>query len=122
MSRSLGETSVTSLSPMKTAPSVTSSRPPMQRRSVVLPQPDGPTRTTNSPSSIVRSTPSTARTPFGKTLTTCWRTIPLTESPLQSGRHDAARELLLQREEQQHHREGEQHRTRQRDRDVGERP
>jgi len=51
------------------------SRPPIERRSVVLPQPDGPTRTMNSPSEIVMSTPSTARTPPGNSFVTQSKTI-----------------------------------------------
>src|SRR5258708_29541923 len=121
MSRSFGAVSVTSLSPMITAPFVTSSRPPMQRRSVVFPQPEGPTRTMNSPSSIVMSTPSTARTPFGNVLTTFCRPMPLMCSPLESGRDDPSRQLLLHREEQEQDRDGEQHRTSERDRDIRDR-
>src|SRR6266404_6751110 len=121
MSRSFGATSVTSWSPMTTAPSVTSSRPPMQRRSVVFPQPDGPTRTMNSPSSIVMSTPSTARTPFGNVFTTFRSAMPLICSPLQSGRDDSSRQLLLHRKEQKQHRDREQHRTCDRDRDERDR-
>src|SRR5207253_1433966 len=48
------------------------------RSSVVLPQPDGPTRTMNSPLSIARLTSSTATTPPGKTLLTPSKTIRLT--------------------------------------------
>ena len=39
------------------------------RSSVDLPQPDGPTRTMNSPSAISSETSSTASKPFAKTLT-----------------------------------------------------
>ena len=35
------------------------------RRAVVFPQPDGPTSTRNSPSSLVRSISETARVPSG---------------------------------------------------------
>src|ERR1700744_4466093 len=38
-------------------PPVTSSSPAISRSSVVLPQPDGPTKTTKEPSSISRSAP-----------------------------------------------------------------
>ena len=38
---------------MQTSPAVISSSPAIMRSSVDLPQPDGPTKTTNSPSSIV---------------------------------------------------------------------
>ena len=51
---------VTSRSPMKIAPASTSSRPASMRSAVVLPEPDGPTRTMNSPSSTWRSSASTA--------------------------------------------------------------
>ncbi len=39
------------------SPEVMSSRPATSRSSVDLPQPDGPTNTMNSPSSMSRSTP-----------------------------------------------------------------
>src|SRR5262252_6757024 len=56
MSRSLGGRSFTTLSPMAISPAVISSSPATMRRVVVLPQPDGPTRTMNSLSRIVRLT------------------------------------------------------------------
>ena len=62
MSRSLGAMWVTSRSPMKMRPELTSSSPASIRSVVDLPQPDGPTRTMNSPSSISRSMPGTAGT------------------------------------------------------------
>jgi hypothetical protein len=40
---------------MKISPDVTSSSPAIMRSKVDLPQPDGPTKTTNSPPSMVRS-------------------------------------------------------------------
>ena len=52
-----GGWSVTSLPSISSAPRLMSSRPPIMRSSVDLPQPDGPTKTTNSPSLICRSTP-----------------------------------------------------------------
>src|SRR5215510_334944 len=48
MSRSLGGTSFTSRPPMKISPPEASSRPAIMRSVVLLPQPDGPTSTTNS--------------------------------------------------------------------------
>ena len=51
--RSAGSTSVTSSPPIKIAPPLVSSRPAIMRSSVDLPQPEGPTNTTNSPSAIV---------------------------------------------------------------------
>src|SRR3954470_19572631 len=45
---------------MKIDPASTSSRPASIRNAVVLPEPDGPTRTMNSPSAMSRSSASTA--------------------------------------------------------------
>src|SRR6266566_2760684 len=60
MSRSFGGTCVTSRSPISTCPLSTGSSPASMRRAVVLPEPDGPTRTMNSPSRTSRSSVSTA--------------------------------------------------------------
>ncbi len=57
MLRSLGWTRLTTRSPITTSPSVTLSRPAMIASRVDLPQPDGPTSTTSSPSSTCRSMP-----------------------------------------------------------------
>ena len=46
-------------------PPVGSSRPAIIRKVVVLPQPEGPSSTTSSPSSTARSIPFTARVPSG---------------------------------------------------------
>src|SRR5690349_20749451 len=62
MSRLRGARSVTSRSPIQISPLETSSRPAIIRSSVDLPQPDGPTRTRNSPSPISSDTSSTAVT------------------------------------------------------------
>src|SRR4030095_2388682 len=62
MSRSCGGRSLTTRSPMEISPAVISSRPATMRRVVVLPQPDGPTKTMNSLSRIVRFTSLTACT------------------------------------------------------------
>ena len=75
MSRCRGASSVTSRPPIEMLPSVTSSSPAIIRRSVDLPQPEGPTSTMNSPSPTVSDTPSTARTPFGNSLATRSSTI-----------------------------------------------
>ena len=55
MSRSLGGTSFTTLPPMEMVPEVISSSPATMRSKVLLPQPEGPTSTTNSRSRISRS-------------------------------------------------------------------
>src|SRR6201987_2668833 len=57
MSRSLGWTLLTTRSPIEIVPEVMFSRPASMRSRVDLPQPEGPTRTTNSPSSIGIVTP-----------------------------------------------------------------
>src|SRR5580693_7534909 len=62
MSRSRGGTSLTTSPPIQISPEVISSSPAIMRSVVDLPQPDGPTRTTNSSSSISRSMPFTAWT------------------------------------------------------------
>src|ERR1051326_2853861 len=70
-SRSRGARPLTSWSSMKTWPALGASRPAMMRSVVVLPQPEGPTSTSNSPFSTVRSNPRTATWPLGNTLSTC---------------------------------------------------
>src|SRR6195256_6320997 len=56
MSRSIGGTSLTIVSSIRMSPEVMASRPAIMRKVVVLPQPEGPTKTTNSLSWICRST------------------------------------------------------------------
>src|ERR1700745_4205703 len=57
MSRSFGWTLLTTRSPIEIVPEVMFSRPASIRSRVDLPQPEGPTSTTNSPSSIGIETP-----------------------------------------------------------------
>src|SRR5476649_1007929 len=57
MSRSLGWTLLTTRSPIEIVPEVMFSSPASIRSKVDLPQPDGPTNTTNAPSSIGTLTP-----------------------------------------------------------------
>src|SRR3954453_18169592 len=78
MSRCLGARSVTSRPPISIAPSETSSRPAIMRSSVDFPHPDGPTRTTNSPSSISSETSSTATTSAANRFVTWTNPIPAT--------------------------------------------
>src|SRR5580700_1278308 len=63
ISRSRGGRLLTTRSPIRTSPLVISSRPAIMRNAVVLPQPDGPTRHTNSPSLISRLRLLTASAP-----------------------------------------------------------
>src|SRR5664280_1806693 len=65
-------------SPIMTSPAVTSSSPATMRRSVDLPQPDGPTSTMNSPSPISMVTSLTARTSLSKALLTLSKTMRAT--------------------------------------------
>src|SRR6266536_6618997 len=74
-SRERGGRSVTSAPSIAIEPVLASSSPAIMRRSVDLPQPDGPTRTRNSPLPISSETSSTATTSPLKTLPTCSRTI-----------------------------------------------
>src|SRR6266576_1679738 len=61
-SRWFGGTPTTSLPYSRIWPLVGSSKPPIIRSIVVLPHPDGPSNEKNSPSPMIRSTPSTAAT------------------------------------------------------------
>src|SRR5215212_1077315 len=73
MSRWRGGRSLTNWSPIKTLPALMSSRPAIIRRAVDFPQPEGPTKTTNSPSGMSRFILSTATTSSPKTLVTSSR-------------------------------------------------
>ena len=59
--RSAGSWRVTSRPLMRTLPEEMRSSPAMARSSVDLPQPEGPTMTTNSPGSTAKLTPLMAR-------------------------------------------------------------
>ena len=65
MSRSRGGIALTTWSPIRTSPSLISSRPATIRSAVVLPQPDGPTKTISSPSAISSDSSCTATVPSG---------------------------------------------------------
>src|ERR1700754_765081 len=67
-SRGRGDKSFPTRSPNCSVPDVIGSSPATIRSAVVLPHPDGPTSTANSPGSTARSRPSTARTPVAYTL------------------------------------------------------
>src|SRR3981189_3634295 len=56
MWRSMGGTPLTIVSSIRMSPEVMASRPAIMRKVVVLPQPEGPTKTTNSFAWICRST------------------------------------------------------------------
>src|SRR5215212_2186369 len=62
MSRYFGRISDTSLSPISTRPAVAVSRPERMRSAVVLPEPEAPSSTRNSPGSTCRFNSSSTRT------------------------------------------------------------
>src|ERR671918_683164 len=82
MSRSRGARSLTTWLPMRISPSVTSSSPATMRSEVVFPQPDGPTRTTNSASPTSRSSSLTAQVPSRKIFVTRSNVTLATRPPL----------------------------------------
>src|SRR5689334_13802575 len=75
MSRSIGDSSLTTVSPIRIWPEVIDSSPATMRSVVVLPQPDGPTSTTNSSSRTSRFTSLTTCTSsnflFRRRIKTC---------------------------------------------------
>src|SRR5579864_2782797 len=126
MSRSRGGRSFTTRSPIATSPLVMSSSPAIIRKAVVFPQPDGPTRQTNSPSAMSRSRRSTAR-PFapGYRFVRLLNETRATEPSLlgrssfhRAGEH-AAHEVALEREEDDERDDDRDHRARRDDPVVG---
>src|SRR6516165_11898352 len=81
MSRSLGVWSLTTFPPMLSVPPVISSSPATIRSAVVLPHPDGPTSTMNSPSPMSMLRLCTAWKPFEYTLLTLSRVMVAIMSP-----------------------------------------
>src|SRR5262245_7789211 len=75
MSRSFGARSLTTFPPIRSSPALMSSRPAIMFSVVDFPQPDGPTRMTNSPSPMERLASSTASRPSGKRLVTWSNTM-----------------------------------------------
>src|SRR3954468_2567376 len=91
MSRSLGCTLLTTRSPIEIVPEVMFSRPASMRSRVDLPQPEGPTSTTNSPSSIGMVTPcSTSKLPNDLRTSRIW-TDDIQFPPLSHGDIDDRR-------------------------------
>src|SRR5215210_4368829 len=85
--RSFGSRSLTTRSPILSVPSLMSSSPTIMLRRVDFPQPEGPTRMKNSPSSTVKSAESTASVPSGNRL--------LTESTSMTAMRPTSRALAL---------------------------
>src|SRR5829696_240292 len=80
MSRSRGAIRLTSRSPMNTEPDEIASSPASIRNAVVLPEPDGPTRTMNSPSAMSRDNERTASTEPNRLPTSSKRTPAISGS------------------------------------------
>src|SRR5438552_4250362 len=89
---------------MRTAPPSMRSRPARQRSSVVLPQPDGPSRTMNSPSRMSRST-SLRATVFPKVLRTDSKaTLAISSAP----RSPQVEEIAAHEEDEEERRDDEE--------------
>jgi hypothetical protein len=94
--RLAGGTWVASCPSMRMAPPVTSSKPAIRRSSVDLPHPEGPTKTTNSPSLISRSSGWMTFTSPKDFSTLCReRCCPCWCSLFNRAKGEAAYELLL---------------------------
>src|SRR5512145_2843225 len=100
-SRYLGRTSLIRSAPIWISPEVTSSRPATMRIVVVLPQPEGPSRTRNSLSLISRSSLSTAMKP-PKLLVTPLNLTDAMGSTFDSAEGESAHEMLLDDEGEDH--------------------
>src|SRR5271154_3835918 len=89
---------------MRMSPEVTSSRPAMSLNSVDLPQPDGPTKTTNSPSAISRlASRITSTTPkVFESASIVRRAMAMgVQVSFDAGRGDAGGDVALQEDESQ---------------------
>src|SRR5215470_8791392 len=110
---------LTSLPPITISPESASSSPATARRIVLLPQPDGPRRTRNSPSAIRSETSLTAST-LPKRLTRClirMSAIPPSLRPcrtcpslLERACHRSLHEPALEDQEDDDHRHHRHHR------------
>src|SRR5262245_18291639 len=108
MSRSLGCSSLTRPPSMAISPSVIVSSPAIMLSRVDLPQPEGPTRTKNSPSSMAMSIP--LRMCSGPK---CFLTLLMVReamaSPLDGAGHHAAHEVLASEDVDEQGRQGGHH-------------
>src|SRR5919199_2027485 len=110
MSRSRGATLLTTRSPMRISPLVIDSSPASIRSAVVLPEPDGPTSTMNSPSATSSERPRTASTRPKRLSTFTYRTAAIA-LPLHRAREHAANEVPLQEHVEHHDRRRDDHRA-----------
>src|SRR5215211_6726818 len=121
MSRSRGATRLTTRSPIRISPSVTDSRPASIRSAVVLPEPDGPTSTRNSPSAAASVSSRTASTASKRLVTSSYSTRA-TRLPLDRAREHAADEVPLEEDVEHDDRRGDDHGARGEQREVGRVP
>src|SRR5450755_1892019 len=94
MSRSFGATPATSRPPISTRPAEDCSNPAITLSSVDLPQPEGPTRTTNSPFSMSRSIPLRTSTDPSLTRNAATDSADMPSVLLDGARGQAAKEIL----------------------------
>src|SRR5262245_36116383 len=113
MSRLPGGKSFTTRPAMLMVPLVGKSNPASMRKIVVLPQPDGPSRLTNSPWSISRSRSLTASSD-PNALQSLEMEMPAmsSRSALAAARGEAARQVALQEDEDHDQRQAHHHRGR----------
>src|SRR4051794_38426688 len=112
MSRSRGASRFTTRSPIEIWPADTASSPASIRSAVVLPEPDGPTSTMNSPSAISSDSERTAST-APKRFQTSANVTRAISGPLalhRPGQHPAD-EVALQEHVEHDHRRGHDHRA-----------
>src|SRR3954451_24591682 len=102
--RSRGALSLTRSPSMTMSPEVMSSRPTIIRNSVDFPQPEGPTRIMNSPSSTSMLTSFTAGNPSPYFLTMFFISIAATASSLHCAGGESGDDLALEQQDQDHDR------------------
>src|SRR5215216_984942 len=114
MSRSLGASWLTTVSPIFTSPSEMSSSPAIIRSAVDFPDPDGPTRIMNSPSLMSRSMFRTASKPSGYRLVSLSRTISAIRSysslSLDCARGQPGHDAALEEQYEDDDGDGDEHR------------
>src|SRR5918996_2633446 len=109
MPRRRGGRAVMSRPSTQSVPELGSSRPASSRQAVVLPLPEGPSRTMNSPVSKARSSPSSATVPSANTLRTALNSTPMAGSGLDRAEGQPAHEVLLDQEREHDDRQRRDH-------------
>src|SRR3954452_2298868 len=108
--RSRGALSLTRFPPMTMSPEVMSSRPTIIRSNVDLPQPDGPTRIMNSPSSTSIDTSLTAGKPSPYCLTMFFISMAAIGSTLHCAGGETGNDSALEQQDDDDHRDRHDHR------------